>query len=62
MIAEYNPKINKNLKVEYANKIYDKIIYLSISENKIRFENKENESTTNNICCNLSEVKISIND
>ncbi len=62
MIAEYNPKINKNLKVEYENKIYDKIIYLSISENKIRFENKENESTTNNICCNLSEVKISIND
>ena len=62
MITEYNPKINKNLKVEYENKIYDKIIYLSISENKIRFENKENESTTNNICCNLSEVKISIND
>lgn len=62
MIEEYNPKINKNLKVEYQNKIYDKIIYLSISENKIRFENKENESTTNNICCNLSEVKISIND
>ena len=62
MIEEYNPKINKNLKVEYQNKIYDKIIYLSISENKIRFENKENESTTNNICCNLSKVKISIND
>lgn len=62
MIEEYNPKINKNLKVEYQNKIYDKIIYLSISENKIRFENKENESTTNNVCCNLSEVKIKINE
>lgn len=62
MIEEYNPRINKNLKVEYQNKIYDKIVYLSISENKIRFENKENESTTNNICCNLSEAKISIND
>ena len=60
MPIEYNPKINKGLKIEYQNKIYDKIIYLSISDNKIRFENKENESTTNNVSCNLSEIKISI--
>lgn len=60
MPIEYNPKINKGLKIEYSNKIYDKIIYLSISENKVRFENKENESTTNNVVCNLSEIKITI--
>ena len=41
----YNPKINRGLKVEYANKIYDKIMYLSIS---------------NNISCKLSEIKITI--
>ena len=60
MPTEYNPKINKGLKVEYKNKIYNQIIYLNISENKIRFENKENESTTNNVCCKLSEIKITI--
>lgn len=60
MIEAYNPKINKGLKIEYSNKIYDKIIYLSISDNEIRFENKENESTTNNVSCKLNEVKITI--
>lgn len=62
MPTEYNPKIIKGVKVEYQNKIYDKIIYLTISDNKIRFENKENESTTNNVCCNISEAKIITNE
>ena len=62
MLAEYNPKINKGLKIEYNNKIYNQIIYLSISDNEIRFENKENEGITNNVSCKLSEVKISINE
>ena len=60
MIEPYNPKINKGLKVEYSNKIYDKIIYLSISDNEIHFENKENDSISNNISCKLSEAKISL--
>lgn len=60
MIEPYNPKILKGLKVEYENKIYDKIIYLNISNNEIHFENKENDSITNNIACKLSEVKITL--
>lgn len=60
MLEEYNPKINKGLKIEYSNKIYDKIIYLNISNNEIHFENKENDSITNNIACKLSEIKISL--
>ena len=60
MIEPYNPKILKGLKVEYGNKIYDKIIYLSISDNEIHFENRENNSITNNIACKLSEVKITL--
>lgn len=60
MLEEYKPKINKELKIEYNNKIYDKIIYLNISNNEIHFENKENDSITNNIACKLSEIKISL--
>ena len=56
----YNPKINRGLKVEYANKIYDKIMYLNISDNEVHFENKENDSISNNISCKLSEIKITI--
>lgn len=59
-LGTYNPRINKGLKVEYGNKIYDKIIYLSISNNEIHFENKENDSTSNNISCKLNEAKISL--
>ncbi len=62
MIKEYKPKINKGLKIEYQNKIYDKIIYLNISDNEVRFENNENESTTNNVCCKLSEIELKINE
>ena len=60
MPIEYNPKINKGLKVEYDNRIYDKIIYFSISDNEVHFENKENDSITNNIFCKLSEIKITL--
>nr|DAV33383.1 MAG TPA: hypothetical protein [Caudoviricetes sp.] len=59
-LGTYNPRINKGLKVEYGNKIYDKIIYLSISNNEIHFENKENDSISNNISCKLNEAKISL--
>ena len=59
-LGTYNPRINKGLKVEYGNKIYDKIIYLSISNNEIHFENKENDSIINNISCKLNEAKISL--
>lgn len=60
MIEAYNSKVNKGLKIEHDNKIYDKIIYLSISNNEVHFENKENESISNNISCKLSEIKINI--
>ena len=60
MIEPYNPKILKGLKIEYSNKIYDKIIYASISDNEIHFENRENNSITNNIVCKLNEVKITL--
>lgn len=60
MLEVYNPKINKGLKIEYANKIYDKIIYLSISDNEVHFENKENDSISNNISCKLNEIKLTI--
>jgi len=60
MIEPYNPKILKGLKIEYSNKIYDKIIYASISDNEIHFENRENDSITNNIVCKLNEVKITL--
>ena len=46
--------------IEYSNKIYDKIIYLNISDNEIHFENKEDDSITNNIACKLNEVKITL--
>ena len=59
-LGTYNPRINKGLKVEYGNKIYDKIIYLSISNNEIHFENKENDSISNNISFKLNEAKISL--
>lgn len=62
MPIEYNPKINKGLKIEYDNRIYDKIIYLSISNNEVHFENKENDSISNNISCKLSDIKLSINE
>lgn len=58
MPIEYNPKINKEFKVEYNNKIYDRIMYFSISDNQVHFENKENESITENISCKLNEIKI----
>lgn len=60
MLEPYNSKINKGLKIEYSNKIYDKIIYASISDNEIHFENRENDSITNNIACKLNEVKITL--
>ena len=60
MLEPYNPKINKGLKIEYSNKIYDKIIYASISDNEIHFENRENDTITNNIACKLNEVKITL--
>lgn len=60
MIEPYNPKILKGLKIEYSNKIYDKIIYASISDNEIHFENRENDSITNNIVCKLNEIKITL--
>lgn len=62
MLEVYNPKINRGLKIEYANKIYDKIVYLSIADNEVHFENKENDSISNNISCKLSEIKLTINE
>lgn len=54
----------KNLKIKYDNKVYDKIMYLSVhnideySKYEVSFENKENEKETININCMLNEIEI----
>lgn len=60
MPTEYKPKINKGLKVEYKNNVYDKIISLDVYNNEVHLSNKESEYVTNNIHCKLSEIKITL--
>ncbi len=54
----------KGLKVKYDGDIYDKILYISISniteynEFEVRFENMDNENSTTNINCMLKDIEI----
>lgn len=59
-MADYKPKVIKGLKVEYNKIVYDKIIYLSCSNEGISFENMPDDNTTMNVRCKIGEAKITI--
>lgn len=62
MPIDYKPKPIKGLKVEYGGQTYDKVTYLSCSNDGISFEHMPNDSTTVNVRCKVSEAKISIGE
>lgn len=59
-MGDYKPKPIKGLKVEYDGETYDKITYLSCSNEGISFEHMPSDSTTVYIRCKISEAKITI--
>lgn len=57
------PKIINGLKVEYDNKIYDKIISFNIStwddeKYNVSFTNVDSDNLTTEIRCSLKDIKI----
>ena len=57
------PKIINGLKVEYDNKIYDKIIRINISnwddeKYNVSFTNVDSDNLTTEIRCSLKDIKI----
>lgn len=57
------PKIINGLKVEYDNKIYDKIINFNIStwddeKYNVSFTNVDSDNLTTEIRCSLKDIKI----
>lgn len=59
---EYKPKAIKGLKIEYNGESYDKIVYMSCSNDGISFEHMPNDNTSVNIRCKINEAKISMSD
>ncbi len=54
----YKAKPIKGLKIEHGGQIYDKITYMSASNEGISFEHMPNENTMVNIHCKADEAKI----
>lgn len=61
-IEMYKPKPIKGLKVQYNGETYDKITYLSCSNEGISFEHMPNDNTSVYIRCKVNEAKIMIGD
>ncbi len=61
MADSWKPKPVKNLAIKHKDKIYDKITYLSCSNNGVHFENMDSESVTTNINCKLEDIEIVTN-
>ena len=58
-MQEYKPKPIKGLKITHKGTVYDKIVYVSCSNEGISFENMPNENTTINIRCAVDEATVS---
>jgi hypothetical protein len=58
MPVDFKPKPIKGLKIQYGGATYDNVIYMSASNDEVRFEHMPNESTTVNITCKLKDAKI----
>ncbi len=54
----YKPKPIKNLMIKTKDKIYDKITYLSCSNEGVRFENMDSDDVTTNVSCKLDDIEI----
>lgn len=54
----YKPKVIKGLKVEYAGETYDRITYLSCSNEGFSFEHMPNDNTSINVRCKVNEAKL----
>lgn len=56
-----------NLKIKYDNKLYEKILYISIqnvseySEYEVSFDNMDNENSTTRINCMLKDIEMTTN-
>lgn len=55
---EYKPKTIKNLKIELNGETYDKITYLSCSNDGMFFDCIKDENVTVNVHCEPNEAKI----
>jgi hypothetical protein len=55
----YKPKPIKGLSVTYKEESYDKITYMSCSNDGFYFEHMPDENTTINIRCKADEAKVS---
>ena len=60
MPTAYKPKPIKGLKIIYNGETYDKIVYMSCSNEGISFENMQNESTMVNIRCPIDKIKLEL--
>ncbi len=56
----YKPKAIKNLKIKVKDKIYDKISYMSCSNEGVSFENLDSENATTNVRCKLEDIEIMV--
>lgn len=58
----YKPKPIKGLSIEYDGTTYDKITYLSCSNEGLSFDNMPDDNTTVYVRCKISEAKIITKD
>ncbi len=58
-MKEYKPKPIKGLKVAYGGETYNKITYMSCSNDGFYFEHMPDDNTTINIRCKPDEAQIS---
>lgn len=58
--CEYKPKPIKGLKIEYNGTTYDKVTYMSCSNDGLNFEHMPNESTQIHINCKMGEANITL--
>lgn len=58
----YKPKLIKGLKIEYNGETYDKITYLSASNEGFFFEHMPNESTSVSVRCKINEAKLAVSE
>lgn len=58
----YKPKAIKKLKVKCKGKIYDKISYLSCSNDGVHFENLDSDGVTTNVNCKMDDIEILVNE
>lgn len=62
MIEETKEKPIEGLKIKYKGVVYDKIMYLSISnwngKNEVSFTNSNDKNVATNVRCSLKDIEI----